>query len=336
MTAVVFDRYGGPEVLRLTRSPLPRVGPSDVLVAVKATSVNPVDCKIREGVQRALVHVKLPAILGMDVAGVVTEVGSSVTRFRVGDEVFASPNHRRMGTYAEFASVADAELAIKPSNITYEQAASLPLVALTAWDALIAWGKIESGERVLIQAGSGGVGSIAIQLAKARGAKVLATCSTRNVELVRGLGADEVIDYTQEDWAERAKGVDLIVDALGPDEVERAAGVVREGGRVISLSNGLPEATERHGAWLGTASALARVGRMAAGAWLRRRVRVIPMARRTSGENLRQIAALVEEGRIRPLIDSVMPLEEIVSAHQRVEAGRCRGKVVLKPTTIDA
>ncbi len=243
MNAIVFHRYGEPDVLEHTQVPTPAAGPGDVLVRVHAAAVNPVDCKIRHGAQRLIVRPSLPATPGMDLSGTVVAVGEGVTKFSLGDEVFASPTHKRMGAYAEVSRVSEVELALKPTSLDHEQAASLPLVALTAWDALVRRGKLQPGERVLIQAGAGGVGTIAIQLAKHLGATVLATCSDKNADFVRSLGADEVIDYRKQDYTDVARGADMIVDALGPADIVKAVGTVRRGGRVIALTIGLPEAT---------------------------------------------------------------------------------------------
>ncbi len=330
MNAVIFHRYGDADVLQTADVPVPSVGARDVLVRVHAAAVNPVDCKIRHGAQRLLVRPALPVTPGMDLSGTVVEVGARVTEFAVGDAVFSSPSHRRMGAYAELASVCADELAHKPTSINHEEAASLPLVALTAWDALVLRGKLQAGQRVLIQAGAGGVGNVAIQLAKHLGAEVLTTCSEKNADFVRSLGADRVINYHTEDYSEVARGVDLIVDALGPDDVVRATKTVRRGGRVIALATGLPEATDAHGPFWGTLAAFAHLAKIIVLARIQNGVRVIPMARIPSGENLTQIASLVDAGKIRPVVERVLSLSEAAEAHRRVETGRCRGKVVLR------
>jgi NADPH:quinone reductase-like Zn-dependent oxidoreductase len=329
MRAAQLTDYGEPERLTLREVAAPTPGPSDVLVAVHAAAVNPVDCKIRQGSHRAILRPKLPVTLGMDVSGVVTAVGSAVTKFSVGDEVFASPNHRLMGGYAELAAIPERELARKPSRISHQEAAALPLVALTAWDALVRHGKLSADERVLIQAGAGGVGSIAIQLAKHLGAEVLTTCSSANTELVKSLGADVAIDYTSERYEEHARGSDLVVDTLGPEHLRREVATVRRGGRIMALTTGLPEAAERHGPWGGAIRAVVQLASIVIRARLRG-VRVRPLARVSDGENLSRIAELVDAGAIRPLIDSVFDLDDVAAAHRRVDSGRCRGKVVLQ------
>jgi NADPH:quinone reductase-like Zn-dependent oxidoreductase len=329
MRAAQLLAYGAADAISVREVPVPAPGPRDLLVEVYAAAVNPVDCKIRSGTQALLVRRKLPATLGMDLSGVVRAVGTAVTRFSVGDAIFASPDHRRMGACAGFARVREDEAAHKPARLDHVEAASLPLVALTAWDALVRHGRLAPGEKVLIQAGAGGVGSLAIQLAKHLGAEVFATCSTPNVDLVRSLGADHPIDYRKARYEDVARGVDLVVDCLGGRDLDKAADLVRRGGRVVALTTRLPETVARHGPLLGTAVAVLDLGRAILRARIRRNVRLRPMARVPSGENLARIAALVDAGVLRPLVDTVLPLEEIARAHARVEGGRCRGKVVL-------
>lgn len=329
MRAVLLDRYGPPEVLRLGDAAAPRVGDDDVLVDVHASSVNPVDTKIRAGSQRAVIAVRLPAVLGMDVSGVVSAVGARVRRFRVGDTVFASPSHRRMGTWAEQVAVREAEVAHAPRSIDHAGAASLPLVALTAWDALVRHGRLAPGQRVLVQAGAGGVGSIAVQLARHLGAEVLATCSARNAELVRSLGAHRAIDHATERYEEVARDVDLVVDCLGGEHLLRALRAVRRGGRIVGLTTGLPEAAKRLGPWLGAASVFARLAAFFVRALATKQVRFAPIARRPDGEALARIAALVDDGVIRPVVERALPLEDAAEANRLVETGRTRGKIVL-------
>ena len=225
--------------------------------------------------------------------------------------------------------VSESELARKPASLTHEQAASLPLVALTAWDALVTRGHLRQGERVLIQAGAGGVGSVAIQIAKHFGAEVLATCSRGNVERVRELGADVIIDYGAERYEDVARGAEMIVDSLGPAHWRRELTTVQRGGRIIGLTTGLPEAAKRFGPALGMAYALTQIASFVIRARLSKNVRFVPMSRAPSGETLTRIAELVEAGALRPVIDSVLPLEQAAEAHRRVEGGHCHGKVVL-------
>lgn len=330
MRAVRLLRYGDPSLLRVDDdAPDPVVGPHDLLVAVRAAAVNPIDAKIRAGAQRAVIRPPLPAVLGMDLAGDVVAVGSAVRGFRAGDAVFASPSHRRMGAYAELAAVDAREAAHKPARLSYVEAASLPLAALTAWDALVRHGRLARGQRVLVQAGAGGVGSLAIQIAKHLGAEVYATSSKRNLALLRELGADHPIDYDAADYADVARGCDLVVDSLGMEHCRRALGAVRRGGRIIALTTGMPEAVERFGPWLGLLTVAAGLAVFTARAKLTKNVTFRPIARRCDGAVLSQLARLVEAGALKPLVEAVLPLEEAAEAHRRIERGRTRGKLVL-------
>lgn len=325
-----IHEYGGPDVLRLEEVEKPAVGPRDVLIEVHATSVNPVDWKIRSGVQRAVVRYKLPHVLGLDASGVVVEVGAEVNKFAVGDEVYSSPSHKRSGTYAEYVAVDQDEAALKPKTIDHAGAASLPLVGLTAWDALVDTIRLAPGERILIFAGSGGVGTFAIQLAKHLGTEVATTCSARNTDLVKSLGADHVIDYTQQRFDETLRDYDAVLDTLGGEERRRALSILRRGGRIATLLAGVPEATKRFGPNLG----LGVVGLEMLGFKLQSRlfhgVRTSWVIRASDGDVLEKIAALVDEGKIKPVIDREFPLDEIVAAHEYSQSGRARGKVVVR------
>ena len=328
MRAVRMHTYGGPEVLQVELVPAPSPGPDDVRVAVHAAGVNPVDFKTRAGDQRSVVWLKLPWTLGMDVSGEVLEVGANVTAFKPGDQVVASPSHRRMGCYAEEVVIRADEVALKPKSLTHVEAASLPLVALTAWDSLQAM-KVERGQRVLIQAGAGGVGTVAIQLAKHLGAEVLATCSAPNVDLVKRLGADVVIDYRAQDWREVARGCDSILDSLGGAELPAAIATVKRGGRVATITPGLAEVTDKYGAALGLVVFGLGMAGTIVGARLRRGVALSLVTRRASGKTLGEVMRLVDAGVVRPVIDRVFPLSEVAEAHRYLETGRAKGKVVL-------
>ena len=329
MKAIRMHAYGDAGVLRLEDAPPMALGPRDLRIAVKAPSINPIDFKVREGVQRALIRLSMPATLGMDVSGVVTEVGAKVRGFAVGDEVFGSPSHRRMGCYAEEVVVSASECALKPASLDHHEAAALPLVGLTAWDALVGACDLRPGQRVLIQAGSGGVGTVAIQLAKHLGAEVLTTCSERNAELVRGLGADRVIDYRAERFEDVAEGCDAVLESIGGDDMRRAVATVRRGGVVASITPGLPAYTKKHGPWLGVAAFALTLVPLVVRARLSRGVKLRLVTRRASGANLARLGELVERGALRPVIDRVYPLAEAAEAHRYLETGRARGKVVL-------
>jgi NADPH:quinone reductase-like Zn-dependent oxidoreductase len=329
MRAARIHRYGPPEVLQIDDVPEPRAGPRDVLIEVHGSSVNPVDWKIRSGGQRALIHYKLPWILGLDVSGVVREVGREVTRFAVGDEVISSPTHRRPGTWADLVAIDEAAVAKKPRNLSHLEAGSLPLVALTAWDALVVRGRLTRGQKALIHAGAGGVGHIAIQLAKELGAYVATTCSERNAGLVRELGADEVIDYKTQRFDEVLRDYDFVLDALGGEERERSLRILKPGGHLATMVGGFPEEAEKRGPALGAVVAIGTLASITLRAELARGIKVHHVLRESSGAILEQITRRVEAGAIKVLIDSTFTLEEIVEAHRVSEAGRARGKIAI-------
>lgn len=331
MKAAVIHGYGGPDVFRIEEVPEPVCGPSDVLIRVKAAAVNPVDTKLRRGFMRGVVRYRMPWILGLDVSGVVEAVGERVTRFSPGDEVYASPTHRRPGCYAELTAIEEKAVARKPKNVSHEEAAGIPMAALTAWASLVDPG-LQAGQRVLVQAGAGGVGSISIQLAKHLGAHVAATCSTRNIALVESLGADEVIDYTTTRYEEVLTDYDGVVDALGGEERRRAIGILRRGGFVASLNSGMPEASKRFGPLLGPVAVVLDNASLTIGAYLTKRVRIVHVLRKCDGATLEKITTLVEEGVLKPIMDRVLPLEQLAEAHAYSETGRATGKIVIAVT----
>lgn len=328
MKAAIIREYGSPDVFRIEDVPAPKCGPRDVLIDVHASSVNPVDTKIRRGFMRAVIRYRLPWVLGLDVSGVVREVGASVTRFRPGDEVYSSPTHRRFGCYAEQVAIDEAAVAKKPANLSHEEAAGVPLVALTAWGALN--GRVKNGSSILVQAGAGGVGVFAIQLAKHMGAVVAATCSTKNVELVRSLGADRVIDYTKEAYDRLLEGYDGVVDTLGGDERKRARSILKRGGFIACITGGIPEYVARFGPTAGVLAAVFDNAAFTIGSFFAKAVRVSNVLRSSDGAALEKITLLIEKGAVRPVVDRVVPLEEIGEAHRYSETGRARGKIVIK------
>ncbi|MCO4769451.1 MAG: NADP-dependent oxidoreductase [Deltaproteobacteria bacterium] len=329
MRAAVIDAYGPADTLRIADVPRPTLRPKDLLVRVHASSVNPVDTKQRKGIQRVVVRKKMPVILGMDVSGVVEEVGPEVTRFKPGDEVWSSPAHDRPGTWAEFVAVDEAETAHKPSNISHVEAASLPLVALTAWECFVTGPPVQSGQRVLVQAGSGGVGTAAIQLAKHLGAHVAVTCSPRNEELVRGLGADQVVDYRTSNYWEVLEPQDHVLEAIGPSAWGTSLKVLKRGGHMASIATGMPTYVDRFGPYAGIvvmAGSMLRV--KLAGIVGGKTVRHV--LRPADGEMLARIGELVTAGAIKPVVEEAIPLADIAEANRRVESGRTRGKIVVQ------
>lgn len=329
MRAARLHAYGPPDNLVLEEVPPPPLKTSnDVRVEVHAAAINPIDWKIRAGFQRGAIRLSLPATLGLDVSGVVTEVGVGVTRFKVGDEVYGCPDHRRDGAYAEEVIVDEQLLAPKPPSLSHVEAASIPLVGLTAWQCLLPRIR-QPNQRVFIQVGSGGVGTFAIQLARHHGCHVTTTCSPRNEALVRDLGADEVIDYRRANWWEVLGEVDVILDALGGEERARALQTVQRGGRVASIVSGLPGNTKTYGPNLGVVMTAVGI----AGFALRGAMRGVDAAtviRKTDADQLAEITELLEGGTLRPVIDEVFPLERVADAHTYGETGRIRGKVVLQ------
>lgn len=330
MKAFLIDRYAKGGTLRLGESPEPELRDNDVMVQVHATSVNLLDAKIRDGEFKLILPYKLPLILGNDVAGVVVRVGSKVRRFKSGDEVYARPSQDRIGTFAEFIAMNEADVAIKPKNLTMEEAASVPLVALTAWQVLVERANLKKGQKVLIHAGSGGVGTIAIQLAKHIGAQVATTTSTANVDLVRSLGADVVVDYKKDDFEKVLQGYDVVLNSLGKDTLEKSLRVLKPGGKLISISGPPdPEFARKNGSgWM-----LQQIMRLLSSGIRRKSKRhgvsYSFLFMTANGGQLGQITSLIETGAIRPIMDRVFPFENTNEALAYVETGRAKGKVVI-------
>jgi NADPH:quinone reductase-like Zn-dependent oxidoreductase len=331
MKAVLIDRYGGNDVVRIGEMPRPRPAPGEVLIEVRAAGVNPLDWKTRSGALKRIERYTFPLILGNECAGVVAEIGEGVTRFRPGDAVYARVDKSQVGAFAEYVATAEHYAAAKPSSLSFAEAAALPLVSLTAWQALVEAGRLAPGDKVLIHAGAGGVGSIAIQIARHLGAHVCTTASTRNVELCRSLGADEVVDYTREDFAARLGGYDLVFDTVGSDTQRRSFRVLRRGGRLVAIA-GLPDVPmlRQRGASTLVLGAVWVLGlSRSLRAW-RRGVRYQYLFMRPDGAQLEELAALVDAGELRPLLERAYALDDARAAFAHVESGRARGKVVLE------
>ncbi|PFH12413.1 NADPH:quinone reductase-like Zn-dependent oxidoreductase [Collimonas sp. PA-H2] len=331
MKAYFIKRYGKSDVLTSGDLPEPAVREDDVLVQIHAAGVNPLDNKIRDGEFKLLLPYKMPLILGNDLAGVVVRVGASVRRFKVGDEVYARPDDDRIGTFAEFIAIKEDSLALKPVNLTMEDASSMPLVALTAWQTLVEKGKLKKGQKVLIHAGSGGVGTIAIQLARHIGATVATTASAANADMLKTLGADIVIDYKKDDFSTKLKDYDLVLDTQGGDIQKKSLSVLKPGGKLIGIA-GPPDPDF---AKLRGMNGFVRLvmGLLSYG--------IRKAARRSgasysfhfmtaNGQQLGEITSLIEAGHIRPVVDRVFPFEETRQALDYVETGRTKGKVVIK------
>jgi NADPH:quinone reductase-like Zn-dependent oxidoreductase len=308
MRAVSQDKFGDPHVLHTVDVPKPTLLPSEVLVRVHAAGVNPVDAMVRSGAFPMLGQP--PFILGWDISGVVEEVVPGVTRFEVGDEVYGMPFFPRAGNaYAEYVAVPSRQLASKPAAIDHEHAAALPLAGLTAWQSLVDTAGVTAGDRVLIHAGGGGVGHLAVQIAKARGAHVIATASAAKHDFVLGLGADEVVDYRTVDVAEAIRDMDVVLDTVGGPVGRRSIQSLRPGGLLVTIVDRTD--TELRAATIDA-------GRRFAG------VTVEP-----DYPGLEALAALVDAGKLRPYVEHAVPLADAAKAHELIESGRTQGKIVL-------
>jgi len=304
MNAIRITTHGGPDVMQLARVPRPAPGPGELLVRVHAASVNPVDTQIRAEPSS---FARLPYIPGFDVSGVVAEVGDDVTGTAIGDAVFAMLDLRRGGGYAEYVIVKESELAAKPATVSHAEAASLPLVALTAWQALFETADLQPGQTVLIHAGAGGVGTSAVQLAKWRGARVIATASERNHEFLRSLGADVVIDYRTQRFEDIARDVDVVLDPIGGETQLRSLGTLRDGGILVSI-----------------------VGLIAEARTPARNVRATAILVSPDAAQLARIAELVDTGELRPIVSHRFGLDEVAAAHRQSESASTRGKIILE------
>jgi NADPH:quinone reductase-like Zn-dependent oxidoreductase len=331
MKAFVVDRYGRKNGIRAVDMSVPEPREDDLLIQIHAAGVNPLDSKIRDGEFKLILPYRLPLILGNDLAGVVVRVGSRVRRFKPGDEVYARPHKDRIGTFTEFIAVKEDGVALKPKALTMEEAASIPLVGLTAWQALIEKGQLKKGQKVLIHAGSGGVGTFAIQLAKHVGATVATTTSARNIELVKRLGADIVIDYRKDDFSAILKDYDVVLDTQGGNALEKSLRVLKPGGKLIGIA-GPPDpdfAKEMGASWF-LKTVMRFLSYRIRKAAKRHDVSYSFVFMRADGGQLSQIATLIDAGAIRPVIDRVFSFESTKEALAYVETGRAKGKVVIK------
>lgn len=331
MKAFVVDKYNKKGILRLAEMPEPELRDNDVLVEVHAAGVNLLDSKIRTGEFKLILPYRQPLILGHDVAGTVIRVGSKVRKFKPGDDVYARPRDGRIGTFAEFIAIDEADVALKPKNLSMEEAASIPLVGLTAWQALIERADLKKGQKVFIQAGSGGVGTFAIQLAKHLGATVATTVSAASADLVRGLGADVVVDYRKEDFEKVLSGYDVVLNSQDAKTLEKSLSVLKPGGKLISISGPPdPEFAREKGLNLMLRLVLRLLSRAIRAKAKRRGVKFSFLFMWAQGDQLSKITSLIESGAIRPVVDLVFPFEATNEALAYVETGRAKGKVVVK------
>ncbi len=331
MKAFVVDKYKKNGPLRLADVPDPVVGDEDVLVQIHATAVNLLDSKVRDGEFKLMLPYRPPFILGHDVAGTVVKVGPKVRRFKIGDEIYARPRDHRHGTFAELIAIHETDVALKPKNLNMEEAASIPLVGLTAWQALVEVGKVKPGHKVFIQAGSGGVGTFAIQLAKHLGATVATTTSASNIALVKELGADVVIDYRTQDFEKVLSGYDLVINSQDQKTLEKSLTVLKPGGQVISIS-GPPDPAFARSFGLNVFLKLVFtvLSRSVRNKAKRLGVGYSFLFMRAEGRQLCEITSLIEAGAIRPVVDKVFPFAKTGEALAYVETGRAKGKVVIK------
>src|SRR6266566_4143873 len=307
MKAIVVHNYGGPEVLKYEDTQLPEPKDDQILVRVIAAGVNPVDGMIRSGMFAKYEKTAFPMIPGADIAGVIEKTGAKITKFKVGDPVYAYVSLRNGGGYAEYTVATQDEAAPKPKSLTYVEAAAVPVVALTAWQALIDTAKLSAGQTVIIHGGSGGVGTFAIQIAKVRGAKVIATASTANQDLLKQLGADVAIDYTKTKFEDVARDVDVLLDSIGKDTLARSYGVVKKGGFIVTL-----------------------VARIDQAELDKRGIRGASLSVEPNSDELAEIGKLIDEKKIKVVVSQTFPLSEAREAQEQVASGHTRGKIVLK------
>ncbi len=330
MKAFVVDRYGRKNGIRAGDMPVPELREDDVLIQIHAASVNPLDSKIRDGQFKLILPYRLPLILGNDLAGTIVRVGSRVRRLKPGDEVYARPPKDRIGTFAEFIAIKEDAVALKPKVLSMEEAASIPLVGLTAWQALVERAQLKKGQTVLVHAGSGGVGTFAIQLAKHLGATVATTASAANAGLMKQLGADVVIDYKKDDFAAVLKDCDVVLDTQGGKTLEKSLQVLKPGGKLIGIAGPPdPEFARQMGATWFLRAAMRLLSYRIRKAARRRNVGYSFLFMRADGDQLTEIAKLVDAAAIKPVIDRIFPFESTREALAYVETGRAKGKVVI-------
>ncbi|MBK8442172.1 MAG: NADP-dependent oxidoreductase [Sphingobacteriales bacterium] len=331
MKAFAINRYNKTDKLQLVEVEMPTIKENQVLIQIYSASINQLDSKLKSGEFKMILSYKFPLILGHDVAGIVTKVGSKVTKFEVGDEVFARPRDFSIGAFAEFIAINENDLALKPKNISMEEAASIPLVGLTVWQAFVEKANLQKGQKVFIQAGSGGVGTIAIQLAKHLGATVATTTSADNFDLVKSLGADVVIDYKTQDFETLLKDYDLVLNSQDEKTLEKSLNILKPKGKVISIS-GPPDVVYAKEVGL---SWLMKIAIRLLSFKIKQKAKKLNidysfLFMQANGKQLSEIGTLIEAGKIRPIIDKVFPFEQTNEALTYVESGRAKGKVVIK------
>jgi NADPH:quinone reductase-like Zn-dependent oxidoreductase len=328
MRAFVVEKYGK-DGLRSSDVAEPTVGPHDVLVRVSAASINPLDKMVRNGEFKQLIKYKRPFTLGHDLSGVVTSVGGQARDFKVGDEIYARPRDLRIGAFAEYIAIDQADVAFKPKSLTMEEAAAVPVVALAAWQSLVEVAHLQRGQKILVHAGAGGLGATVVQMAKYLGAFVVTTVGAKDITRVRALGADDVIDYTKESFVDRVSGYDVVLDSLGGDNLTKSLTVLKPGGLAISVVGPPDPPFARQVGHPLLAPVMALLSRKVRGQARKLDVRYAFFFMRANGAQLKALAALYDAGTLRPTLDRTFPFEQTLDAMAYVEMGRARGKVVV-------
>ncbi|HDR7587151.1 NADPH:quinone reductase [Bacillus mycoides] len=330
MRAMVIDKYGKVP-MRMTEMPTPEINEYEVLAEIHAASINPIDFKIRDGKVKLLLKYKMPLILGNDFSGVIVKVGTKVTQFKVGDEIYARPRKDKIGTFAEYIAIHEDDIALKPKNLTFEEAASIPLVGLTSYQALHDIMQLQKGQKILIHAGSGGVGTFAIQLAKIMGATVATTASEAGENLVKSLGADEIINYKKEKFEDILKNYDAVFDTLGGTTLEKSFNIIKSEGNIVSVS-GMPNARfgKEFGSGFFKTLLFSLASKKLTALEKKHNAQYSFLFMKPSGDQLRIIAKYIESGQIKPIIDRIFPFEDTQKAMEYSESGRAKGKIIVK------
>ncbi|MEK0222072.1 NADP-dependent oxidoreductase [Bacillus proteolyticus] len=330
MKAMIIDKYGKVP-MRMAEVPTPEINEYEVLAEIHAASINPIDFKIRDGKVKMLLKYEMPLILGNDFSGVIVKVGSKVTHFKVGDEIYARPRKNKIGTFAEYIAIHEDDIALKPKNLSFEEAASIPLVGLTSYQALHDIMQLQQGQKILIHAGSGGVGTFAIQLAKIMGATVTTTASEAGANLVKSLGADEIINYKTEKFEDILTNYDAVFDTIGGTTLEKSFNIIKSGGNIVSVS-GMPNARfgKEFGSGFFKTLLFSLASKKLTALEKKHNAQYSFLFMKPSGDQLRTIANYIEAGKIKPVIDRVFPFEDAQKAMEYSEAGRAKGKIIVK------
>ncbi|MBJ8007294.1 MULTISPECIES: NADP-dependent oxidoreductase [Bacillus cereus group] len=330
MKAMIIDKYGKVP-MRMTEVPTPEINEYEVLAEIHAASINPIDFKIRDGKVKMLLKYEMPLILGNDFSGVIVKIGAKVTRFKVGDEIYARPRKGKIGTFAEYIAIHEDDIALKPKNLSFEEAASIPLVGLTSYQALHDTMQLQKEQKILIHAGSGGVGTFAIQLAKIMGATVTTTASEAGTNLVKSLGADEIINYKTKKFEDILKNYDAVFDTIGGTTLEKSFNIIKSGGNIVSVS-GMPNARfgKEFGSGFFKTLLFSLASKKLTALEKKHNAQYSFLFMKPSGDQLRIIANYIESGQLKPIIDRIFPFEDTQKAMEYSESGRAKGKIIVK------